>query len=60
MSDSDEFIAYPNSPIRTKWAAKTIHAVGELAGNPNDPRRNRSRFESSLCMNDPFLHRSAI
>ena len=37
MYDNDDLIAYPNSPTRPKWEAKTIHAVGELAGNPNDP-----------------------
>ena len=52
MSDSDEFIADPNIPTMPKWASKTIHAVGELAGNPNDPRRTRSQFESALCMKD--------
>ena len=33
MSDSDEFIAYPKIPTRTKWAAKTLHAAGELVGS---------------------------
>ena len=55
MSDSDEFIADPNSPTRPKWAAKTLHAAGELAGDPNDPRRTRSQFESGLCMKDPMF-----
>ena len=55
MSDSDEFIVDPNIPTRPKWAAKTIHAAGELAGNPNDPRRTRSQFESALCMKDPMF-----
>ena len=55
ISDSDEFIADPNSPTRTKWESKTIHAAGELAGNPNDPRRTRSQFESALCMKDPMF-----
>ena len=55
MSDSDEFIAYPNIHTRPKWEAKTIHAAGELAGNPNDPRRTRSQFESALCMKDPMF-----
>ena len=52
MSDNDDLIADPNSPKIPKWEANTIHAVGELAGNPNDPRRNRSQFESALCMKD--------
>ena len=55
MSDSDEFIADPNIPTGRKWAANTIHAAGELAGNPNDPRRTRSQFESAMCMKDPMF-----
>ena len=55
MSDSDEFIIDPNIPTRPKWAANTIHAAGDLAGNPNDPRRTRSQFESALCMKDPMF-----
>ena len=42
MYDNYDSIAYPNSPTREKWAKKTIHVAGELAGNPNDPRRTRS------------------
>ena len=38
-----------------KWVAKTIHAAGELSRNPNDPRRTRSQFESTLCMKDPMF-----
>ena len=52
LSDGDEFIADPNSPTRPKW---TLHAAGELAGDPNDPRRTRSQFESGLCMKDPMF-----
>ena len=55
FSDGDEFIADPNIPTRPKWASKTLHAVGELARDPNDPRRTRSQFESGLCMKDPMF-----
>ena len=55
MSDNDDLIVDPNSPTRPKWAAKTIHAAGELAGNPSDSRRTRSQFESALCMKDPLF-----
>ena len=50
---SDNFT--PNSPIRPKWAANTLHAAGELDGDPNDPRSTRSQFESGLCMKDPMF-----
>ena len=53
FSNGYEFIVDPNSPTRPKWAAKTLHAVRELARDPNDPRRTRSQFESGLCMKDP-------
>ena len=52
MFDNNDLISDPNIPTRPKWAAKTIHAAGELAGNPNDSRRTRSQFESALCMKD--------
>ena len=55
MSNSDEFIADPNSPTRPKWASKTLHVAGELVGNPNDPWRTRSQFESAMCMKDPMF-----
>ena len=55
MSNIDDLIADTNSPTRPKWESKTIHAAGELAGNPNDPRRTRSQFESALCMKDPMF-----
>ena len=54
MSD-DDLIVDPNSPTRPKWAAKTIHAAGELVGNPSDTRRTRSQFKSALCVKDPLF-----
>ena len=55
MSDNYELIAYPNIAIIPKWEERTIHVVGELAGNPNDTRRTRYQFESDLCMKDPLF-----
>ena len=54
---NNDLIADPDSlvPTRPKWEAKTIHATGELAENPSDPRRTRSQFESALCMKDPLF-----
>ena len=54
MYDNYDLIADPHSPTRPKWAENTIHAAGELAGNPNDHRRTRSQFESALSMKDPM------
>ena len=53
--DNDDLIADPEIPTRPKWEAKTIHAIGELAENPSDPRRGRFQFESALCMKDPLF-----
>ena len=55
MSDNDDLIAYSDSPARSKLAVNTIHASGELAGNPSDPRRTRSQFESALSVKDPLF-----
>ena len=55
MSDNDDFISDPNSPTRPKWAENTIHAAGELVGNPSDTRRTRSQLESDLCVKDPLF-----
>ena len=56
MSDHYDLIEmYLDIPTRPKWVENIIHAAGELAGNPSDPRRTRSQFESALCMKDPLF-----
>ena len=55
MYDNYELISDPNIPTRPKWVEMTIHAAGELVGNPNDTRRIRSQFESSLSVKDPIF-----
>ena len=55
MSDNNDFITDLDSPTRPKWEANTIHAAGELGGNPNDTRRTRSQFESAHCVKDPLF-----
>ena len=55
MSNNDYLIADANIPTIPKWEAKTIHAAGELAGNPNDTRRTSSQFESALCVKDTLF-----
>ena len=52
MFDNDDLISDPNIPTIPKWTENTIHAAGELVGNPNDTRRTRSQFESVLCVKD--------
>ena len=55
MSNSDDLIAYPNSPTRPKLSARTFQVTGELSGNPSDLRRTRSQSERALSVKDPFL-----
>ena len=55
MSDNHDFIVDSDSFTRPKWVAKTIHATGDLAENPSDPRRSISQFESALCMKDTLF-----
>ena len=55
MYDNEDLIEDPNTPTRPKWASNSIHAVGELVGNPSDPRRTRSQFESALLVKDPLF-----
>ena len=55
MSDNDYFIADLNSHTRPKWQANTIHAAGELDGNPSDTRRTRSQFQSAFYVKDPLF-----
>ena len=55
ISDNDDLIADNNSPTIPKLAARTFHAAGQLVGNPSDPRRTGSQFESALCVKDPLF-----
>ena len=55
MYDNDDLISYPKIHTRPNQAARTIHATGELTGNPSDIRRTRSQFESALCVKDPLF-----
>ena len=50
-----KLISNPNIPTRPKWESRTIHAAGELAGNPSETKRTRSQFESALSVKDPFF-----
>ena len=53
MYDNDDLIVDPNISTRLKWEEKTIQVAGELAGNPRDPMRTRSQFESAISVKDP-------
>ena len=40
--------SYHESPIWPKWVEKTIEVVGDLAGDPHDSRKTRSRFHNDF------------
>ena len=48
-------IADTISPTRPKWHAKKIQVVGELAGDPQDPKRTIYQFENALSVKDPYI-----
>ena len=41
-----------DSPIRPKWAEKTIQAVGDLVGDPLDSRKTISQFHNAFSTCD--------
>ena len=43
------------SPIRPKWAEKTIEVAGDLDGSPLDPRKTRSQFHTASFESEVFL-----
>ena len=52
MYDNEYLIIGPNTPKIPKWESNTIQAARELAGNPSDPRRTKSQFESVIFVKD--------
>ena len=40
--------SYHDSPIWPKWAKKTIQVAGDLAGDPLDSRKTRSKFHNDF------------
>ena len=51
FSDSNEYYdvhTNHDSPIRPKWAEKTIQATSHLAGDLLDSRKTRSQFHNAL------------
>ena len=44
---AEDEIYVHESPSIPKWDEKTIQVVGDLAGNPLDPRKTRSQFHNA-------------
>ena len=44
----DGMHSYNESPIRPKWAEKTIQAASDLDGDPLDSRNTRSQFHNAF------------
>ena len=53
MYYNEYLISYPNTSTIPNWESNTIQDAGELGGNPSDPRRTISQFESALSVKDP-------
>ena len=45
MAEDD--VSEHDTPSRPKWEDKTIQDVGDLAGNPLDPKKTRSQFRNA-------------
>ena len=55
-SDMDEYHFSKNySPSSPKWENKSIEAVGDLAGNPLDPRKTRSQFHTASFASEVYI-----
>ena len=52
--DEDDFSEH-DAASRPKCADKTIEAVGDLAGNPLDPRKIRSQFHNAYFASEVSL-----
>ena len=48
-------IVLNDSPSRPKWDEKIIQAAGELAGNPQEPRKTRSQFNNASYESESAL-----
>ena len=55
MNVSEDDISVDDSPSRPKWAEKIVQAVGELAGNPQEPRKTRSQTSKASFASDSIL-----
>ena len=61
LSDSDvddddgDMHSDHDSPIRPKWAKKTIQATGDLVGDPVDTRKTRSQFHNAFSTCDSHI-----
>ena len=48
-------IVVDESPSRPKWVEKIIQAAGELAGNPQEPRKTRSQSNNASYASESAL-----
>ena len=52
---AEDDISVDDSPSRPKWDEKIVQAIGELAGNPHEPRKTRSQTSSASFASDSAL-----
>ena len=55
MNVAEDDISVDDSPSRPKWAEKIVQAAGELAGNPQEPRKTRSQTSKASFASDSVL-----
>jgi len=55
MNVFEDDISVYDSPSRPKWAEKIVQAAGELAGNPQEPRKTRSQTSKASFASDSAL-----
>ena len=52
---AEYYVSKHYSPTRPRWEDKTIEAVGDLVGNPLDPRKTISQFHIASFASEVIL-----
>ena len=55
MNVTKNDITVDDSPSRPKWAETIVQAVGEMAGNPQEPRKTKSQTSKDYFASDRAL-----
>ena len=50
------YIVVDDSPSSPNWAEKIIQVAGELAGNPQEPRKTRYQYNSASFASESALN----
>ena len=55
MNVDEDYISVYDSPLRPNLDEKIIQVVGELVGNPHEPRKTRSQTSNASFESDSAL-----